>query len=94
MKFEVKVRKIFDQAGPLKAVTSVTLDDMYVVHGVKVIDGPDGLFMSMPDEKFTNKEGQPDHRDIFHPITSEARAVMQQAVLAAYEAAIHNPNNH
>ncbi len=94
MKIAVKIRKIFDQAGSLKAVTSVTLDDMYVAHGVKVIDGPDGLFMSMPDEKFTNKEGKPDRRDIFHPITSEARALMQEAVLAAYDAAIHNPNNH
>ncbi len=94
MNIKVEVRKIFTEPDELRAVTTVTLDDMYVVHGVKVLERNGELVIRMPGRQTSGKEGKPKHRDIFHPITTEARAVMQQAVLAAYEAAIHNPNNH
>ncbi len=94
MNIKVEVRKIFTEPDELRAVTTVTLDDMYVVHGVKVLERRGQLVMAMPGRKFTNKEGKPGRRDIFHPITTEARALMQEAVLTAYDAAIHNPNNH
>lgn len=88
MKITVKIRKIFDNAGALKAVASVTLGDMFVVHGVKVIETAKGSFMAMPEEVYKDKDGKDARRDIFHPINSEARATMEAAVLSAYDAAV------
>ena len=86
MKFNVKVRRIIENGTTLKAVCSVTLDEQYVVHGVKVIKNERGNFVAMPYESFKDKEGNDRRRDIFHPITPEARLAMDAAVMAAYEA--------
>lgn len=77
---DVRVRKVSDE-GKMKAVVSVTFDDEFVVHDIKVIDGQNGLFIAMPSRKM----GDGDYRDIAHPLRSETRNKMKDAILAAYE---------
>ena len=77
---DVRIRKI-TREGKMKAIVSITLDDEFVVHDIKVIDGEKGLFIAMPSRK--TPEGE--YRDIAHPISHEAREVLQKAVLEAYE---------
>ncbi|KKM09309.1 regulatory protein SpoVG [Clostridiales bacterium PH28_bin88] len=80
---DVRIRKI-NLEGKMKAIVSVTFDDAFVVHDVKVVEGQHGLFVAMPSRK--TPEGE--FRDIAHPISSSAREVIQSAVLKAYEDAI------
>jgi len=82
---DVRVRKIIPD-GKMKAVVSITLDDMFVVHNVKVVEGRNGLFVAMPSIKTPDGE----YRDIAHPINSEAREAIQNAVLDAYNAAVNS----
>ena len=79
---DVRVRKI-DKEGKMKAIVSVTFDDEFVVHGIKVIDGDKGLFVAMPSKKASDGE----YRDIAHPINSSTRDNIQKVVLEAYEKA-------
>jgi stage V sporulation protein G len=80
---DVRVRRI-NTEGKMKAVVSVTFDDAFVVHDVKVVEGMNGIFVAMPSRK--TPEGE--FRDIAHPISAAAREVIQTAVLKAYEEAI------
>lgn len=80
---DVRVRKVLTE-GKMKAIVSVTLDDSFVVHDVKVVEGQKGLFVAMPSRKTPDGE----FRDIAHPITSIARELIQSAVLQAYTMAI------
>ena len=80
---DVRVRKIAKE-GKMKAIVSVTLDDEFVVHDIKVIEGEKGLFIAMPSRKTTDGE----YRDIAHPINSETRQQMQDVILREYEKAI------
>lgn len=77
---DVRIRKI-NQEGRMKAIVSVTFDNAFVVHDVKVVEGSNGLFVAMPSRK--TPEGE--FRDIAHPISTGAREVIQTAVLKAYE---------
>lgn len=77
---DVRIYKI-EGTGNLRAYATVTLDDAYVVHGLKVMEGESGLWVSMPASK--NKKGE--FKDIFHPINKEAREVLVNAVIGAYE---------
>jgi stage V sporulation protein G len=65
----------------MKAIVSVTFDDCFVVHDIKIIDGQNGPFIAMPSRKMPDGE----FKDIAHPINSETRAMIQDAVFAAYE---------
>jgi stage V sporulation protein G len=80
---DVRIRKVYVE-GKMKAIVSVTFDDAFVIHDVKVVEGQNGLFVAMPSRK--TPEGE--YRDIAHPISTDARAVIQDAVLKAYEEAI------
>lgn len=80
---DVRVRKI-NIEGKMKAIVSITIDDAFVIHDVKVVEGQNGLFVAMPSRK--TPEGE--FRDIAHPITPSAREVIQTAVLRAYQEAI------
>ncbi|SHK34791.1 septation regulator SpoVG [Desulforamulus aeronauticus] len=80
---DVRVRKVLME-GKMKAIVSVTLDDAFVIHDVKVVEGQNGLFVAMPSRKTPDGE----FRDIAHPINSLAREVIQNAVLQAYAEAI------
>ena len=77
---DVRIRKIDDE-GKMKAVASVTFDGEFVVHDIKVIDGRNGLFIAMPSKKM----GEGDFRDIAHPLTSETRHKIKEAILDAYD---------
>ena len=88
MKISVKIRKTFEDAGAMKAVASVTLDDQFAIHGVKLIETANGRFAAMPSEVRKDKDGNEVRHDIFHPISSSARKLMEEAVLTAYETTI------
>ena len=80
---DVRVRKVAKE-GKMKAVVSITLDDEFVVHDIKVIEGEKGLFIAMPSRKASDGE----YRDTAHPINSATREVMQKIILEKYEAAL------
>lgn len=77
---DVRVRKLTKE-GKMRAVVSVTIDNEFVVHDIKVIEGDKGLFIAMPSKKATDGE----YRDIAHPINSETRDKLQQVILEKYE---------
>lgn len=77
---DVRVRKINDE-GKMKAVVSITFDDEFVVHDIKIIDGQNGLFIAMPSRKM----GEGDFRDIAHPLVSETRNKIKQAIFDEYD---------
>ena len=79
---DVRVRKI-DKEGKMMAVVSVTIDDEFVVHDIKVIEGEKGLFIAMPSRKSADGE----YRDIAHPINTATGDRLQAIVLEAYEKA-------
>ena len=77
---DVRVRK----EGKLKAVVSITIDDEFVVHDIKVIEGEKGMFIAMPSKKAMDGE----YRDIAHPINSNTRERIQSMILEKYEQAL------
>jgi stage V sporulation protein G len=79
---DVRVRKV-NKEGKMKAVISITIDNEFVVHDIKVIDGEKGLFIAMPSRKAVDGE----YRDIAHPINSGTRDKIQQVILEKYEQA-------
>ena len=80
---DVRVRKVTKE-GKLKAVVSITMDDEFVVHDIKVIEGEKGLFIAMPSKKAADGE----YRDIAHPINSCTRERIQKLILDKYEEAM------
>lgn len=77
---DVRVRRVVKE-GKLKAVVSITLDDEFAVHDIKVIEGEKGLFIAMPSKKALDGE----YRDIVHPINSQTREKIQTLILEKYE---------
>ena len=77
---DVRVRKVAKE-GKLKAVVSITMDEEFVVHDIKVIEGEKGLFIAMPSKKAVDGE----YRDIAHPIKSETREKIQSIIIENYE---------
>jgi len=77
---DVRVRKVAKE-GKMKAVVSITFDNEFVVHDIKVIEGEKGLFIAMPSRKALDGE----FRDIAHPINSDTREKLQKAILNKYE---------
>mgnify|MGYP000831152228 CR=1 FL=1 len=78
---DVRVRKIAKE-GKMRAVVSITIDNEFVVHDIKVIEGEKGLFIAMPSRKAADGE----YRDIAHPINSDTRNMIQTLILEQYEA--------
>lgn len=76
---DIRIRQIAKE-GKMKAVVSVTFDNAFVVHDIKIIDGEKGLFIAMPSRKASDGE----YRDIAHPINSETRRILQDEILEAY----------
>lgn len=77
---DVRVRKV-SKEGKMRAIVSITLDEEFVVHDIKVIEGDQGLFIAMPSRQATDGE----YRDIAHPITCGMRARIQEVILRVYE---------
>ena len=82
-------RLINRQDSGLKAYASLTLDNGYAIHGLKVCSGQKGLFVSMPSTSYIDKNGNKKYQDIFHPVTKEARTELNNEVLKEYKAAIN-----
>ena len=83
---DVRVRRI-EKEGKMKAIVSITIDDEFVVHDIKVIEGEKGLFIAMPSKKATDGE----YRDIAHPINQTTRESIQSIILEKYEEALAAP---
>ncbi len=79
---DVRVRKVSDD-GKMKAIVSVTFDDEFVVHDIKIIEGQNGLFIAMPSRKM----GEGDYRDIAHPLNSDTRNKIKEAIFSEYDKA-------
>ena len=79
---DVRIRKIASD-GKMKAIVSVTFDNEFVVHDIKVIEGQNGLFIAMPSRKTPDGE----FKDIAHPINTDTREKIQNSILEAYETA-------
>ena len=77
---DIRIRRIAKE-GKMKAVVSITFDNAFVVHDIKIIEGEKGLFIAMPSRKAADGE----YRDIAHPINSETRDTVQSMVLSRYE---------
>ena len=76
---DIRIRRV-DADSKMKAVVSVTFDDEFVVHDIKIIEGQNGLFIAMPSRKM----GEGDFRDIAHPLKSETRNRIRDAILEEY----------
>lgn len=76
---DIRIRNV-EKAGKMKAVASITIDDAFVVHDIKIIEGDKGLFIAMPSRKAADGE----YKDIAHPIKSEIREDMQRRILDKY----------
>lgn len=83
---DVRIRRVKTD-GRMKAIASITIDDEFVVHDIRVIDGNNGMFIAMPSKRTPGGE----YRDIAHPISSEARMKIQSAVLDVYEQEKNQP---
>jgi len=83
---DVRVRKIAKE-GKMKAIVSITIDDEFVVHDIKVIEGDKGLFIAMPSKRATDGE----YRDIAHPISQATRENIQEIILESYTRALEDP---
>ena len=77
---DVRIRKVNDE-GKMKAVVLITFDDEFVVHDIKIVEGQNGLFIAMPSRKM----GEGDFRDIAHPLVSETRNKIRDAIFEEYE---------
>ena len=77
---DVRIRKV-KKEGKMKAVVSITIDEEFVVHDIKIIEGEKGLFIAMPSRKAADGE----YRDIAHPINSDTRERIQKLILEKYE---------
>lgn len=83
---DIRIKKVAGE-GKMKAVASVTFDNAFAVHDVKVIEGPEKLFVAMPSRRTPDGE----YRDIAHPINSDMRNMLESKVLAAYDAIEDEP---
>ena len=77
---DIRVRQVFDE-GKMKARVSITIDNCFVIHEIKVIEGENGVFIAMPSKKLLGGE----FKDIAHPINRETRLMLQDAIIKAYE---------
>ena len=84
---DVRIRKITKE-GKMKAIVSITLDDEFVIHDIKVIEGEKGLFIAMPSKKTADGV----YRDIAHPINSDTREQIQSTILKRYEQSLLLPD--
>lgn len=86
---DVRIRKIASE-GKMKAIVSVTFENEFVVHDIKIIEGQNGLFIAMPSRKTPDGE----FKDIAHPINTETRERLQNAILEEYVKVMHEPVDH
>ena len=84
-----RIQKLMDNPeSKVKAIASVNIGGEYAIHGIKVIDSEKGRFVSMPNDRWTDGDGNTKYKDTFHAITAEARTNLANTVMAAYEQAL------
>lgn len=83
---DVRIRLIKKDDSKLKAVASMTLDDCFVIHDIKIIEGTDEMFISMPSRKTPDGE----YKDIVHPINTPTRELIRSAIMEEYQKALAN----
>ena len=93
MKIEAKIDRTL-QSGKLKAIASVFLDGMFVVKGLKIMDGQKGLFVSMPQEVFAGNDGKKQYSNLFFALTNSAKEELQGVVLKAYQQHMDHNTRH
>ena len=77
---DIRIREVRNQDGKLKAVASITIDDCFVVHDIKIFEREDGYSIAMPSRKTSDGK----YKDIAHPLNSETRELLQSAILTAF----------
>ena len=77
---DIRVKRI-STPGKMRAVASITFDEMFVVHDIKIIEGQSGLFIAMPSKKTPDGE----YKDIVHPLNTETREMLKKTVLDEFE---------
>ena len=85
---DIRIRLIQNEESKLKAVASITIDECFVVHDIKVLEGNQGYFVSMP----TRKTPEGEYKDVAHPINTPTREEINKLVLAKYEEEKNKPN--
>lgn len=85
---DIRVKRVSTDS-KMKAVVSVTFDNAFVVHDIKIIEGQDKLFTAMPSRKISEFE----YKDIAHPINSQMRETLENAILAKYEEELTQQNS-
>lgn len=89
MKIKTKIDRLIDNPDTsVKASASITLDGVFAVHGFRVIQGKDKLFVRMPSVSYTDKDGNTQYSDVFHGITKSGYEAIQRSVLNAYHSAV------
>ncbi len=86
---DIRIRQM-EQEGKMRAVVSVTFDNCFVVHDIKIIEGTDKLFIAMPSRKTPDNE----FKDIAHPINMEMREMLQNSILDKYNSTVIQENIH
>lgn len=81
---DIRIRLVKKEDSKLKAVASITIEECFVVHDIKVIEGTEGIFISMPSRKTPDGE----YKDIVHPINTPTRELIRDAIIAEYEKAL------
>jgi len=85
---EINIRLIKNDDSKLKAIASLTIDDCFVIHDIKVINNNDGLFIAMPSKKLPTGE----YRDVVHPLNTETRTRLQNLILEKYDQTLKETN--
>jgi stage V sporulation protein G len=85
---DIRIRLVKKDESKLKAVASITIDECFVVHDIKIIEGNEGIFISMPSRKTPDGE----YKDIAHPINTPTREMIREAILAEYNKALAEEN--
>ncbi|MBE6607730.1 MAG: septation regulator SpoVG [Ruminococcaceae bacterium] len=87
---DIKIRKLFDDEAPMKAIVSVTFDHQLALHDIKVIYAKEKFFVVMPSKKNPDNT----YRDIAHPISSDFRRMMEEEILSAYHKAVEEAKSN
>ncbi len=94
MKISATINRLVDkQDSSVKAYASVTIDGMFAVHGLRVMETEKGRFVNMPSTSYTDRDGNKQYSDIFHAVTKSARNALNQAVLNAYDVKLQRDVN-
>lgn len=85
---DVRIRLIKKEDSKLKAIASITIDDCFVIHDIKVIEGSEGPFIAMPSRKTSDGE----YKDIAHPINTETRETIRKSIMKVFEEELKKEN--